>query len=52
MARAELPGPACYVEEVLASGFPGIRTLTGRARRTRLSGYPERVVDGARMASW
>lgn len=34
-----------YVEEVLASGFPGIRTFTGRARRLQLSGYLERVVD-------
>lgn len=34
-----------YVEEVLASGFPGIRNLTGRARRAQLTGYLERVVD-------
>ena len=34
-----------YVEEVLASGFPGIRTLNGRARRLQLAGYIDRVVD-------
>jgi predicted AAA+ superfamily ATPase len=34
-----------YVEEVLASGFPGIRVFTGRARRLQLAGYLERVVD-------
>lgn len=36
---------AGYVEEILASGFPGIRTLTGRARRAQLTGYLQRVVD-------
>lgn len=36
---------AGYVEEVLASGFPGIRTLSGRPRRAQLNGYLERVVD-------
>jgi len=34
-----------YVEEVLASGFPGIRTLAGRPRRLQLNGYLDRVVD-------
>jgi len=34
-----------YVEEILASGFPGIRTLTGRTRRAQLDGYLARVVD-------
>jgi len=34
-----------YVEEVLASGFPGIRSFTGRARRLQLTGYLERIVD-------
>ena len=34
-----------YVEEVLASGFPGIRTQTGRPRRLLLDGYLERIVD-------
>jgi len=34
-----------YAAEVLASGFPGIRDLSGRARRQQLDGYIERVVD-------
>jgi predicted AAA+ superfamily ATPase len=34
-----------YVREILASGFPGLRNLTGRALRTQLDGYLERVVD-------
>jgi predicted AAA+ superfamily ATPase len=34
-----------YAEEVLASGFPGIRTRAGRARRLLLQGYLDRVVD-------
>ena len=34
-----------YVEEILASGFPGVRTATGRARRLQLSGYLARVVE-------
>lgn len=34
-----------YTEEILASGFPGIRRLSGRARRSQLEGYVERVLD-------
>jgi predicted AAA+ superfamily ATPase len=34
-----------YVEELLSSGLPGLRTLSGRARRLQLEGYLERVVD-------
>lgn len=34
-----------YVEEILASGFPAIRDLPGRARRAQLDGYLERVVS-------
>ena len=34
-----------YVEEILASGFPGIRGLKGRARRLQLDGYLDRIVD-------
>jgi uncharacterized protein len=34
-----------YVEEILASGFPGLRTRPGRARRASLDDYLERVVD-------
>jgi uncharacterized protein len=37
-----LPG---YVDEILASGFPGIRPLMGRARRAQLDNYLSRVVD-------
>jgi predicted AAA+ superfamily ATPase len=34
-----------YVEEILASGFPAIRTLPGRARRLQLDSYLDRVID-------
>jgi uncharacterized protein len=34
-----------YTEEVLASGLPGLRTLSGRARRLQLEGYVDRIVD-------
>ena len=34
-----------YVEEILKSGFPGIRGLSPRARRTALAGYIDRIVD-------
>jgi uncharacterized protein len=34
-----------YVEEILASGLPGIRGLKGRARRLQLAGYLDRIVD-------
>jgi predicted AAA+ superfamily ATPase len=34
-----------YVEEILASGLPGIRGLKGRARRLQLDGYLDRIVD-------
>ena len=36
---------ADYTEEILASGFPGLRALAGRARRTALESYVARVVD-------
>jgi predicted AAA+ superfamily ATPase len=36
---------ADYTEEILRSGFPGMRGLSGRALRTQLGGYLERVVD-------
>lgn len=36
---------ADYVEEILASGLPGVRPLSGRARRLQLDGYVERIVD-------
>jgi len=34
-----------YVEEILSSGFPGIRRLPDRARQVQLDGYLARIVD-------
>ncbi|HXS46529.1 MAG TPA: ATP-binding protein [Solirubrobacterales bacterium] len=34
-----------YTEEIVASGFPGLRDLSGRALRTQLDGYLTRIVD-------
>ncbi|MGB0095669.1 MAG: DUF4143 domain-containing protein [Solirubrobacteraceae bacterium] len=34
-----------YVEEILTSGFPGIRGLSGRLLRAQLDGYFDRIVD-------
>ncbi len=34
-----------YVDEILASGFPGLRGISDRALRLQLDGYIERVVD-------
>lgn len=34
-----------YTEEILASGFPGIRKLSHRARRSQLDGYLARMVE-------
>jgi predicted AAA+ superfamily ATPase len=34
-----------YVDEILGSGFPGIRSAVGRVRRAQLAGYVDRVVD-------
>jgi predicted AAA+ superfamily ATPase len=34
-----------YVDEILRSGFPGIRGLPERAREAQLAGYVARVVD-------
>ena len=34
-----------YVNEILTSGFPGIRGLSGRLQRAQLDGYLERIVD-------
>ena len=36
---------ADYTEEILHSGFPGLRELTGRALRAQLDSYIARVVD-------
>ena len=38
-------GLADYTQEIVASGFPGIRRLSGRALRAQLDGYLERIVD-------
>jgi len=34
-----------YVDEILASGLPGLRGLSGRALRAQLDGYLERIVE-------
>jgi uncharacterized protein len=34
-----------YVDEILASGFPGLRGYSDRALRTQLDGYLDRIVD-------
>jgi predicted AAA+ superfamily ATPase len=34
-----------YVEEILASGFPGLRNLSERATRLQLDGYLDGIVD-------
>lgn len=34
-----------YAREIVASGFPGMRHLTGRALRAQLDGYVQRIVD-------
>lgn len=36
---------ADYVREIEQSGFPAIRTLSGRAHRAQLDGYLSRIVD-------
>lgn len=38
-------GLADYAHEIIVSGFPGIRRLSGRALRAQLDGYLERIVD-------
>lgn len=38
-------GLETYVEEIVASGFPGMRHLTGRAQRAQLDGYLTRIVE-------
>lgn len=38
-------GLEAYAREIIASGFPAIRALTGRARRAQLDGYLARVLD-------
>lgn len=41
-SAVELPG---YVDEIVGSGFPGIRPLPARARRAQLDGYIARIVE-------
>ncbi|GAA1688118.1 DUF4143 domain-containing protein [Kribbella yunnanensis] len=36
---------ATYAEEIVSSGFPGIRPLAARARRAQLAGYVDRIVE-------
>lgn len=36
---------ADYTQEILRSGFPGFRDLSGRALRAQIDGYLERIVD-------
>ena len=36
---------ANYAREIVSSGFPAVRRLTGRALRAQLDGYVERIVD-------
>ena len=36
---------ATYVDEIVRSGFPGLRSTTGRPLRARLDGYIDRIVD-------
>ena len=36
---------ADYVREIVGSGFPGLRHLTGRPLRAQLDGYLDRIVD-------
>lgn len=38
-------GLADYVDEIVTSGFPGLRRLSGRVRQAQLDGYVERVID-------
>jgi uncharacterized protein len=34
-----------YTEEILSSGLPGVRPLSGRARRSQLESYVDRIFD-------
>ncbi|MGH9091450.1 MAG: ATP-binding protein [Acidimicrobiales bacterium] len=38
-------GLSTYTDEILGSGFPGIRTLPGRARNAQLDSYIARIVE-------
>lgn len=53
LLEGERPGPSGsspmrlegYVEEILRSGFPGLRSLTGLSHRHQLDSYLDRIVD-------
>ncbi len=45
IAGATTVDVSTYAREIVASGFPGIRPLSGRARRAHLDGYLARIVD-------
>jgi uncharacterized protein len=34
-----------YTDEIVRSGFPGLRALSGRALRAQLDGYLDRIID-------
>jgi predicted AAA+ superfamily ATPase len=38
-------GLSDYVDEIVRSGFPAIREMSGRVRRTQLLGYIDRIID-------
>ena len=38
-------GLADYVQEIVGTGFPAMRSLTGRARTLQLDGYLQRIID-------
>lgn len=38
-------GLSDYAEEIVRSGFPGIRKLSGRLLRSQLNGYLDRIID-------
>ncbi|MEJ6548657.1 hypothetical protein PQI66_03770 [Corynebacterium sp. USCH3] len=37
--------PRSYAEAICSTGFPGIRRLRGRLRRSQIDGYISRVID-------
>jgi hypothetical protein len=37
--------PADYASEIIQTGFPAIRSLSGRAHRMQLDGYLQRIID-------
>ncbi len=45
LAGSSRLGLGDYTEEILASGFPGLRELSDRALRSQLDGYLDRIVD-------